>query len=421
MSVALNSDDRSALALADQSAIIDALSRFRNEVCPPWLPTANPHQDGVPPKGEASFAAISDRDLIEIIAVRGPLHVIDGWSYLGRAFSSILSGQTHAARHMAYYAELRAALSILASSGIGVFNRRNAVIDASGSKHIMSPHATHDMAWLALVEWSLNPSSLERLIRPLKLAGSSLLDPFQDFFPSQASTVAGELMTEWGFDLQQGVVDRDQRNWSSYQPTALGPLLTTPAEDTAFLKMFWNACRPNGVELERHLLRILLEKEARVHGSELYEYPEIHAQLEENTKSAISFDFLKRVTEPVDHDFLVHLAKRSTPSSAYSMMCRAGLLLKLATGMAEDNLRAAGVQPVDQFNNWWQEFGANHGLWRLGMPPTNTADLWEDIDLALEEIETAPTSHRYEWISKLAVNAVRVCETERVALWGLFQ
>jgi hypothetical protein len=421
MSALLSAFDKATLALADPNVVINALSRFRSQACPPWLPAAHPYPDGALPTGSAAFAAVSGADMLEVIAVRGPLHAIDGWTYLGRAFSSLLSGQAHAARHLSYYAELRAALSILASSGIGVFNRRNAVVDAAGAVHIMSNHATHDMAWLALAEWSVSAASLERLIKPIQLAGASLLEPFREFFPAQASTAAGELMAEWGFDLQQGTTDRDQRNWSSYQPTALGPLITTPAQDSVFLKMFWNACRPNGVELERHLLRILIEREARAHGQEVYEYPHSHARLQESTKVVVPFDFLTRVDEPVDHDFLIRLSDRSLPSPPYAMMCRAGLLLKLATGMAEENLRAAGIQPVHHFNNWWQEFGANHGLWRPDRPPATTADLWDDIDLALEESAAAPTDHRYEWVSALAGNALRMCETERVALWGLFQ
>jgi hypothetical protein len=55
------------------------------------------------------------------------------------------------------------------------------------------------------------------------------------------------------------------------------------------------------------------------------------------------------------------------------------------------------------------------------VPPAASADLWSDIDLALEESALAPTGHRLEWVTALAGNAVRVCETERAALWGLFR
>ena len=373
------------------------------------------------PKGRAAFADVSANDMIEVIAVRGPLHAMDGWSYLGRAFSALLAGQAHAARHLSYYAELRAALSILASSGIGIFNRRNAVVDAVGQIHIMSELGTHDMAWLALAEWSSKTDSLKRLIAPIKLAGASLLDPFREFFPGGVSTGASQLMVEWGFDLQQGSADRDERNWSSYQPTALGPIITTPVQDAGFLRMFWSACRPNGVELERHLLRILLETEARSHNLQIANYNHRHDRLQDSAKRILPLDFLTRVTEPVDHEFLIELSKQTLPAPPYAMMCRAGLLLRLATGMAEENLRAAGVQPIDHFKGWWQDFGSSHGLWHPNHPPATSADLWEDIDLALEESAAAPTQHRHEWVSALAGNAVRICETERAALWGLFQ
>jgi hypothetical protein len=421
MTAQLSFADRTSLALADPAVVVNVLGRFRTQACPPWLPPSHPYPDGALPKAAAEFAAVSGADLLEVIAVRGPLHAIDGWTYLGRALSALLAGQAHAARHLAYYAELRAALSILASSGIGVFNRRNAVIDSAGAVHLLDEHGTHDMAWLALAEWSTASSSLERLIGPVKFAGASLLDPFREFFPGEVSTALGTLMMEWGFDLEQGASDRDQRNWSSYQPTALGPITTNPADDATFLVMFWNACRPNGLELERHLLRILLEKEARSLFLEVADYGHRYDRLHDGLKAVVPFDFLKRVTDPMDHEFLIQMSLKTLPAPPYAMMCRAALLLRLATGMAEDQLRAAGIQPFHHFQAWWQNFGASHGLWAPGMPPAASADLWSDIDLALEETASAPTGHRLEWVTALAGNAVRVCETERAALWGLFQ
>ncbi|KPL68063.1 hypothetical protein SZ64_07995 [Erythrobacter sp. SG61-1L] len=295
------------------------------------------------------------------------------------------------------------------------------MLDANGDVHIMSRRGTHEMAWLALSEWAARASSIEHLISPIRFAGGSLLDPFQEFFPGGASTAIGELMIEWGFDLQQGLVDRNQRNWSSYQPTALGPILTRPVDDAAFFQMFWQAVRPNGVELERHLLRILLETEARSLNAGVADYEHRYERLQAGTKNVVSFGFLTRVVDAYDHQFLTYLADRAAPAHPYAMLCRAGLLLKLAIGMAEENLRAAGVQPTQHFNDWWQDFGAQQGLWPPGNPPEATVDLWSDIELALEDCAAAPTGHRHEWITALAGNAIRMCETERAALWGLFQ
>src|ERR1700722_6306108 len=57
--------------------------------------------------------------LAQYISASSILHCADGWSYLGRAISCLLTGDPHRVVHLAYYAELRAALSLLASEGIG--------------------------------------------------------------------------------------------------------------------------------------------------------------------------------------------------------------------------------------------------------------------------------------------------------------
>ena len=346
---------------------------------------------------------------------------MDGWSYVARALNAVVSGDTHAARHLAYYGELRAALSILASSGIGIFNRRNAVIDVAGDVHILADRPTHDMCWATISGWALLPSSLLRMVEPLRIGAANFLDSFQEFFPSGASAAASYVMTEWGFDLAKGAEDSDERNWSSYQPTALADITTTPADDAAFLTMFWEALRPGGVILERQLLRILLEAEARVHNDQLSSYEDPYNRLDDSLKSIVSFDFLKRTVEPIDHEFLVLASRHASPAHPYSMICRAALLLRFATGMSEANLAATGVQPAVHFDAWWRDFGRRHGLWPPEVEPESSLDLWQDVDAALEDVAGAPAIDRHGWISSLAGSALRVCQTERAALWGLFQ
>jgi hypothetical protein len=414
----LSAKDKATVALADVGVVRNALSALKTRAIPPWLSPTNPYQDGTLPPVKVPVA---DQDLVEIIAIRGPLHAVDGWSYVARALNALVSGDSHAARHLAYYGELRAALSILASSGIGIFNKRNAVIDATGAIHNLAERPTHDMCWATISQWALSATSLDRMVGPLRLAGTSLLDPFREFFPSGASVAANYLMTAWGFDLAQGAQDRDERNWSSYQPTALADIKTTPADDTAFLTMFWNALRPGGMSLERHLLRILLEVEASAHNAHLSAYRAPYDRIDDALKPRIPFDFLTRVTDAVDHQFLVHASQQALPAHPYSMVCRAALLLRLATGMAEGNLVAAGIQPSVQFEVWWKEFGLSHGLWAPEAEPETSFQLWDDVDIALDDAAGAPNAHRHRWISALAGSAVRVCETERVALWGLFQ
>jgi hypothetical protein len=143
--------------------------------------------------------------------------------------------------------------------------------------------------------------------------------------------------------------------------------------------------------------------------------------LEDSLNPLVPLDFLTRVTDAVDHDFLIHAAKRTLPAHPYSMICRAALLLRLATGMAEQNLVTAGIQPAVHFDAWWKGFGESHGLWSPETEPASSFELWGDIDVALTDATEAPTAHRHRWISTLAGSAMRICETERAGLWGLFQ
>ncbi len=417
--------DQATLAKADVTAIRNVLASLGARNVPPWLRPGHPYPDGGVPNGEAAFAAIPSTDLVETIAVRGPLHAIDGWGYIGRSLNSLISGNAHTARHLAYYAELRGALSILASSGIGIFNRRNVVVDAAGAVHALQTRPTHDMCWAAILGWAQLSGSLERMVAPITIAGVSLVEPLRDFFPASSAAVATYLMREWGFDLEQGSQDKEERNWSSYHPTALSPFVTDPVGDLHFLEMFWSALRPNGIALERDLLRILLEVELHsLDETMLADRSDRYAYVDDRIRAAVSFEFLTRVDDPDDHPFLTQASDQKLPAHPYAMLCRAALLLRIATGMAEANLTAAGLQPALHFDHWWREFGIQHGLWAPPFEPGSSQELWEDVSIALEDAVTASNGingHRHGWTAAIASSVARICETERVALWGLFR
>src|SRR4051812_31586529 len=57
------------------------------------------------------------RNLGQYVAASAPLHALDGWAYVARSLDAAFMGDPDAARHLAYYAELRAALALLAAAG----------------------------------------------------------------------------------------------------------------------------------------------------------------------------------------------------------------------------------------------------------------------------------------------------------------
>ena len=118
---------------ASHQTIVTTLSNLRGRLrrYDRWLTQSHPYLDVLrairPPQ------PIDDKAIAEYVAASAPLHASDGWHYLARAFGAISHGDRNTAIHLAYYAELRAAMAILASEGIGVLNYVHVVVDSSGN------------------------------------------------------------------------------------------------------------------------------------------------------------------------------------------------------------------------------------------------------------------------------------------------
>ena len=421
MSDPLGAADRATIARAQMSFILAILAGFKGAARPSWLSPGHTHPDGNLPSRVSDFNALPPQDIIEVIAVRGPLHTIDGWSYFSRSLSALLSGDPHAARHLAYYAELRAALSILASGGIGVFNRINRVVDAGGNLLPLSPRSTHDMCWAVLEHWATLPDSLRTMLRAVKINGVALMESLEAYFPSpSAPSLGGRLIREWGFDLQQGAADSDERNYSSYQPNELAPLHTSLVDDIDFVNALWKSFEPNGWKLEPHLLRKLLELEqATVGGAGLADRSEGYARLDGRVTAVVTAGFISRSEDAENHPLLVVASDRTSPASPYSMIARAALLLRISTSMVEANFESVSVTPFVDLKSWWRNFGVNHGFWTPPIEPESMQDLWLEVDDALSNANAARATHRHEWVGNLVGSSSRIAEAERIALWNI--
>ena len=117
------------LLRADRGHILRATANFRGKPASAWLSPRHPAGSGSLPSSWQQVLKLPAQQLIEAVAAAAPNHCIDGWSYVSRAMSALLAGDLHAARHLSYYAELRAGLSLLGSLGIGIFNGINFVVD----------------------------------------------------------------------------------------------------------------------------------------------------------------------------------------------------------------------------------------------------------------------------------------------------
>ena len=410
-----------------------------------WIDANNRYRGNVTKQLRAdnrSNTPVDDAALGEYIAASAPLHCADGWSFLGRALVCHSRGDGDAARHLAYYAELRAAISLLASEGIGVFNDLHYVVDASGQCRRLYGSGTHELAWQALDYWGSLPQSTDLLATVVSSAGVPLSDWLDDFgAPSSVRPIGGDWLRRWGLDLKYLSNDRDARNEASYRPTRLETTTSLDAPASAeFLRDLWNLHEPSAPSrfdvLDRHVLRLRLEQ---AHEATTGRKPaDDRANFERRVKTTIDAlspgglsdsgwkDFLTRASERDTPRLLLEAAGTAPvtdPRHHVQVISRATLLLRVSTGACARLLEDAGIGRED-LEFWWKSLGEDRGLWEPGYEPDELTDLWLDVDAELEnatrwEASSSGVASVARWIKEQARTLTVLGGCERIALWGM--
>lgn len=395
-------------------------------------------------KQAGQYRPVNDRHLSEYIAASAPLHCADGWSLLGRALHCHADRDADATRHLAYYAELRAAMSLLATEGIGVFYRRQFVVEAPLGCEELRSGGTHEFVWLALEHWSGLPRSAELLATVIRPGGVPLEDWLQHFRGAVASwlPIGTDWLRSWGLDLKRLSEDRDARNEASYRPTRLKSkrFLHVP-ESSAFMRNLWTMCEPYGASrfepIDRHLLRTSVERafNAETGKEPAEDAPGFSKRVDSMVKAVAPGGpsherwkrFLTRRDDPDDSAVTAEASGDVTaehPGHHVQVMARAMLLLRVATG-ACCLLLAAASFGRHELEFWWRSFGEERGLWGPGDEPDDFVDLWADIEAASAELgdwdvaNAGSSVAQVNWRRECARGISVLGQCERIALWGL--
>ena len=221
---------------------------------------------------DSSAHCINALDMAGYIAASVTLHCFDGWSFLTHATSCLLDGDASTAVHMAYYAEIRAVMSLLASDGIGVFRSKHMWLDTNGNVNEFDG-STHDVVREGITKWASHPTKTSRLLDMLFVNGKSIADWLISAGYSQTGVNTSELARDWlqTWSLDLAVLNQDHvvRNEASYRPQGfLSPM--QPQRWDAILPRvveFWKGCEPSGFSrfsiLDLHLLREALRRAHR--------------------------------------------------------------------------------------------------------------------------------------------------------------
>ena len=392
------------LGLADGSRISDAIPRLVQEFkARRWLGSQNPYRaDAVAAIRDhtQTGSVLQDQEIIAYIAVSAIHHCFDGWSYLGHALQAEMACDPNVARHLGYYAELRAAMGLLASEGIGVFDRTHVVVCSKGKCHpIKHAGGTHLFAWTALENWAYAKAK-NVLLRVTILSGFPLSDWLAQFPYGGVQPFAHDWLKSWGLDLQRYADDRMARNTASYRPTAL--VSSRPRKIDQIMSsivQLWRVFEPIGSakfeNLDGQLMRRILEYVfLNSHGESAQKAPESYlSRISQMLNSlGLSDDERERWRE-----FLNPVAK-SSPDLTLSasgklpaehidhskqLLARAALLLRLATGCARELMAQSATAPRELLRFWWSQLAVSRRLWPVRSPPSSFSDLWEDVDESL--------------------------------------
>ena len=435
--MALNPNQLNTLNQASRSAICNIIPKLKIYwSTKSWLSVSNPYKKNSIKKIDKDHytGKISNhKQLSEYVAASAIVHCFDGWSYLGKALEAEMVGDPDTARHLGYYAELRAAMSILAGDGIGVFNNRHIIVTANQKCVLLNYGTTHTFAWEALKAWANSPgrhNTLFQVIRP----GGLPLQEWLNQFNASAHFIANTWLQQWGLDLSRLTQDREARNLASYRPigfTSSGP---RPIGDTmeAILR-FWEICEPGPgggfPVLDLHLLRRSLELVSKKIGygrsiKNNYE-KQLNMMLNALNLKGLSPDQFKKFLEYSNlqniHQILQYADARKNsyhPDHSKQVLARATLLLRVATGSSADLLDSAGLNLRGDLEFWWSSAAVRRCLWPKDNEPSSFIDLWQDVYDAIGAVDQWPQDYYTLW-SKHAREAATLATIERAFLWGL--
>jgi len=394
-----------------------------------WLQKENRYRVGASLSIKADDTASKTKapHISAYVAASAPLHCADGWALLGKALASHSVGDSATCTHLAYYAELRAAMSLLAVGGVGVFDRIHFTLSAKGAaKRVAGTFGTHRLAWEALRLWSETPEAAKVVSAAIRPYGIGLAEWLSGYPPMATwAPIASGWLQAWGIDIERYIDDQQLRNEASYRPSGLRYQRAMPVDEAlGFLTDFWRSLEPGDSEfapLDKALLREAIRnaRAATSKGTSLVTVVDAilaNAGISGGAAGGWRTFLTSKETNPL----IVRastVSPNSTEASHLEVVCRAALLLRVATGASSNYLTRAGIG-ADALNFWWAGLAEDCGLWS-GAEPANLVDLWADILEAIQDIQLASPIGSYATSADLAFQRAVLSQSERPLLWGL--
>jgi hypothetical protein len=395
-------------------------------------------------RDDTSNSRVNENDLKEYVAASSVIHCKDGWSFLGNAIESLLTGRTSHAIHLAYYAELRAAMSFLASFGIGVFHNRHCYIDNNGNVNYRttSTAGTHDFVWKVLEKWADNPARARDIIGLIEIDGKNLYDWILSDTTFLSQVTAGHIGSNWlklwSMDIEKLSKDRHIRNEGSYRPINIDisrRYAGSLRDELNFVLSQWTLCEPNASRrfdrLDLYLLREIIERSYQSHygkSPNSTNLRDIYIRMIGNLGVSRNTRTESFLTKKIDKNksIVMKAAKLLRVDSngrprPISVLSRAFLLLRISTSAVKDSLNYSNIN-FDDYSNWIKYEGTRRGLWPTVENIEDPDDLWTDVEDSNEIILNflqGSDVNRFNMMKDVFQYVNILSQKERVFFWGI--
>lgn len=357
------------------------------------------------------------------VAAEQVAHFIEAWRYGSSALRAYMVNSRENALHFAYYAELRAALSLFAYSGIsinqisgcGYLDQAGAFVTFKSTEN----NRTHPTVWAAWPEW-VKRTDAQSLLERMRLAPGVALGDFRDVLAAYAPV---GVLTDWGYDLVSGTLgDHTARNNSSYDPLlADAPLFEMTDACVDLVRQIWRSLirGASGVAFDQDLIIFLADRSVRSIAGESPGHADYLAG-QRTMLEAVSArtgvdvtDIEQAINKPYSPALFQYALMPTTQPE--NVLSRAFFLLRLASIAVEQNL---GLPASGQARAWVRNWLTSVGLFPSD-GSMDVEDVAADYELSLEQFVPQPPHPRGLWDIGMAEHSSRLSRPEAFISWGL--
>jgi len=322
------------------------------------------------------------------LAARQLEHCLEAWNFLSQAGWALVSAHTNQAIHMAYYAEVRAANSLFASSGIAVKSFPNYYLSKTDAREeIRGPAAgTHSLIRNFWPHWCKRTDA-KAIFANLKVTQSiSLNDVWNALGLGNRSQ---SRLLVWGYELTNLAKDHESRNMASYDVLQSYSGITQAQSKSShkILEMVWDHLQPAGMEGQlqfeviyaRYLVWAYCLDFATQSSDEGEDFKtvlnRVLQKLSQNTGvpvTTLSYTF--DLDSTGDPSFMLFDIASRTSTTSENVFLRAFILARLATSKLNENISFSGS---DIALEWAQKWLRELGVLKDGEDPEDVVGLSE--------------------------------------------